>query len=404
MNSDLVAVLDLGSTKVTCLAASADGAEGMSIEGISTTPCRGMRRGQVADLAEVSRAIEQVVRKVELEVDEDIESLVVGISGSHIEGICSQGYKPIVPAGRKLTHQDVLEVINHSRSVTIAPDREQIQSLPREFRVDGQRNVQKPVGMSGSKLEVLTYIATGQTSSLQNIEQAVTGAGKRVEQMVLQSLASGVGILTPEEMDLGAAVVDIGGSTTDIAIFLNGSIVFNATIPVGGIAVTSDLGQLLKASPEEAERLKLESGCAVAKMVDERDSVDVMQLGQPVARPMQRRVLCEIIQSRMREIANLVAKQIEKSDVATILPGGIVLTGGGSALPGADRLFEETVMRYKIRIAEPSLGPKFPKQVGMATAVGLASFTIQCFDELTPAEGVLPWRDRVKSLFSMLSR
>jgi len=404
MNSDLVAVLDLGSTKVTCLAASADGPNGMSIEGLSTTPCRGMRRGQVADLAEVSRAIEEVVRKVEIEVDEDIESLVVGISGSHIEGICSQGYKPIVPPGRKLTHQDVLEVINHSRAVTISSDREQIQSLPREFRVDGQRNVHKPVGMPGSKLEVLTYIATGQSTSLQNIEQALTGAGKKVEQMVIQSLASGVGILTPEEMELGAAVIDIGGSTTDFAIFQHGSIAFCATIPVGGLAVTNDLSQLLKTSPEEAERLKLEFGCALAKLVEERDSVEVIQLGQPVARPMQRRVLCEIIQSRMREIASMVAKQIESSEFGGVLQGGLVLTGGGSALNGTAQLFEETTKKYKVRTAEPTLGPKFPKQVGMATAVGLASFTIQCFDELSPAEGVLPWRDRVKSLFSMLSR
>jgi cell division protein FtsA len=376
----------------------------MSIEGFASTPCRGMRRGQVADLAEVSRAVEEVVRKVELEVDEDIASLVVGISGSHIEGICSQGYKPIVPAGRKLTHQDVLEVINHSRAVTIPSDREQIQSLPREFRVDGQRNVHKPVGMTGSKLEVLTYIATGQSSSLQNIEGAVTGAGKKVEQMVIQSLASGIGVLTPEEMELGAAVVDIGGSTTDFAIFQQGSIAFCATIPVGGIAVTSDLSQLLKTSPEEAERLKVQFGCAIAKMVEERDSVEVTQLGQPVARPMQRKVLCEIIQSRMKEIATMVGKQIESSEFGGLLQGGLVLTGGGSALLGTDRMFEETMKRYKIRVDEPSLGAKFPKQVGMATSVGLASFAIQCFDELTPADGVLPWRDRVKSLFSMLGR
>lgn len=404
MNSDLVAVLDLGSTKVTCLAASADGSDGMTIDGLSTVPCRGMRRGQVADLAEVSRAIEQVVRNVELEVDENIESLVVGISGSHIEGISSQGYKPIVPMGRKLTHQDVLEVINHSRAVTIPPDREQIQSLPREFRVDGQRNVHKPVGMPGSKLEVFTYIATGQTSSLQNIEEAVTGAGKKVEQMVIQSLASGVGVLTPEEMEFGVAIVDIGGSTTDVAIFQNGSIAFSATVPVGGIAVTSDLCQLLKTSPEEAERLKVGYGCALAKLVDEKDTVEVTQLGQPIARPMQRRVLCEIIQSRMREIAKLVGAQIDKSDLSRSLLSGIVLTGGGAAMSGTEQIFDETLKHLKVRVAEPSLGPKFPRQVGMATSVGLASFTIQCFDELVPAEGILPWRDRVRSLFSMLSR
>jgi len=404
MNSELVAVLDLGSTKITCLAASADGADGMCIEGVATTPCKGMRRGQVADLEEVSTAIAQVVKKVEAEVDEELETLVVGVTGSHIEGLNSRGMKPIVPAGRKLTHQDVLEVINHSRSVMLSPDREQIQSLPREFRVDDQRNVHKPVGMNGSKLEVLTYIATGQVSSLQNIEQAVVGANRSVEQMVVQGLASGIGVLTHNEMELGTAVVDIGGGTTDIAIFVNGSIAFGASIPLGGLSVTSDLSQLLKCSPEEAERLKLASGCALAKMVDDKQGVDVQQLGQPVARPMQRRVLCEIIESRMREIAKMVGQQIEKSAFGTVLPGGIVLTGGGSAIPGADRLFEETIQRFKVRVAEPSLGSKFQNQVGMATAVGLASFTIQCFDEFAPAEGNLPWRDRVRSLFSMLSR
>ncbi len=375
----------------------------MSIDALATTPCRGMRRGQVADIAEVSRAIGVVCKQVQQDVEEEIQALVVGISGGHIEGMTSRGYKPIVPPGRKLTHQDVMEVINHSRAVTIPPEREQIQSLPREFRVDGKPNVHKPAGMAGSKLEVVTYILTGQASSLQSVEQAVAGAGKRVEQMVIQSLASGIGVLTPEEMELGVAVVDIGGSTTDIAIFLKGSIAYSASIPLGGIAVTNDLSQLLKTSPEEAERLKIEAGCAVAALVEERQSVDVLQLGQPEARPMQRRVLCEIVQSRMREVTNMVAAQLEKSALSAVLAGGIVLTGGGSALSGTDKLFEETCKRMKVRVAEPNLG-RFPKQVGMATAVGLASFTIQCCDELTPADGILPWRDRVKSLFSMLSR
>ena len=404
MNSDLVAVLDLGSTKVTCLVASPAGTDGMSIECLASTPCRGMRRGQVVDIKEVARAVEEVVKQVEAELNEEIDSIVVGVTGVHVEGVNSQGFKPLVPAGRKITHQDVLEVINHSRSVMIANEREQIQSLPREFRVDGQRNVQRPVGMSGAKLEVLTYIATGLTSSLQNIEQVVSAPTRRVEQMVIQSLASGLAVLTPEEMDLGVAIVDIGGSTTDVAIFIGGSIAFTACIPVGGIAVTSDLSQLLKTSPEEAERLKLASGAALARLVEERESVDVLQLGQPVARPMQRRVLCEIIQSRMKEIANLVGKQIEGSNFGTVLPGGIVLTGGGSALQGTSSLFEETLKRFRVRVAEPTLGSKYKETVGMATSVGLANFAIQCFDEFTPAEGVLPWRDRVKSIFSMLSR
>ncbi len=403
MNNESIAVLDLGSTKVTCLVASSDG-EGMAIDGFASVPCRGMRRGQVADMPEVSRAIREAVQKVQQDLEEDIESLVIGITGAHIEGINSQGLRPIIPAGRKLTHQDVLEVINHSRSVMIDQDREQIQCLPREFRVDGQRNIRQPVGMSGTKLEVLSYIATGAITSLQNVEEAVNEAGWKVEQMVIQSLASGIGVLTPEEMQLGTAVVDIGGSTTDIAIFVNGSIAFSACIPVGGSNVTSDLSQLLKTSPEEAERLKLASGAALAERIDEKESVEVIQLGQPVARPMQRRVLCEIIESRMREIASLVGKKLEDSTLGTVLPGGIVLTGGGSAIKFAGQIFEATLPRYRVRVGEPTLGTKLGHPVGMATSVGLASFALQCFDEFSPADGIVPWRDRVKTLFSMLSR
>ncbi len=403
MNSDLVAVLDLGSTKVTCLAASAEGSDGMAIHAISTVPCRGMRKGQVSDLAEVSRAIAHVVKAVEEQVGEEIDGVVVGVSGGHIEGVNSQGLKPIFPAGRKITHQDVLEVINHSRELNVGDEREQIQALPREFRVDGQRNVQRPVGKNGAKLEVFSYIVTGQTSSLQNIERAVAEAGKHVEQMVIQPLASGIGVLTPQEMELGAAVIDIGGSTTDVAIFINGSIAFSISIPLGGLSVTNDLSTLLKTSPEEAEKLKVQSGHAKASMIDEKESIEVQQLGQPVGRPMQRRVLCEIIESRMREIATLVGKELEKSPFGTALPGGIALTGGGAALPGTDILFGETLSRYRFRVAEPKLSKKFNPQAGLATSVGLASFTIQCFDELSPANGVQPWRDKVKSLFSMLN-
>jgi len=404
MNSDLVAVLDLGSTKVTCLAASSEGKDGMTIHAIATAPCRGMKKGQVYDPGEVARAISKVVSAVESQVEEEIDGLVVGVTGTHIEGVNSQGLKPIYPAGRKITHQDVLEVINHSREISLGDDREQIQALPREFRVDGERNVQKPIGRSGKRLEVFAYIVSGQSSSLQMIEQVVQDAGKQVEQMVIQSLAAGIGVLKPLAMEEGAAVVDIGGSTTDIAIFINGSIAFSASVPLGGLSVTNDLGTLLKTSPDEAEKLKIQSGSAIARMVDEKESIEVMQLGQPIGRPMSRRVLCEIIESRMREIATLVGKELDRSPFGTALPGGVTLTGGGAALPGTVDLFNEVLPKFRFQGAEPNVGKKFTVGPGMATSVGLASFTIQCFDEFSPAEGTLPWRDRVKSLFSLLNK
>jgi cell division protein FtsA len=402
MKNDLLTVLDLGATKVTCLAATGTGPEGMKVEAIATTPCKGIRRGLVADMDETANAIDAVLRRVQAEVAQEIPSVIVGVSGSHIEGLNAQGFKPIVPRSRLITHQDVLEVINHSRALVLPPDREQIQALPREFRVDGQRDVRKPIGMNGSKLEVVTYIVTGQTTAIQNIEKAITRSGKRLEQMVLKPLASGIGVLTPEELELGTIVVDIGGGTTDLAIFSGGSLAYTASLPIGASHVTGDLSKLLKTAPEEAERLKLEYGNAMARLVSDRDSVEVQQIGQPGPRPLQRRVLCEIVESRMRELAVMVRQHVEKSGLAGTLPGGMVLTGGGAQLPGTDKLFDEVLKHLRVRVAEPELPSQFPAQPGLGTAVGLAKFGLQCQDDIVPANGSGGWKDRVRGLFSLL--
>ena len=354
------------------------------------------------DLDETSRAIYQAVHQVQQEIKEDIDLLIVGISGPHIEGVTGRGLKPIVPRSRQITHQDVLEVVNHSRSIMLPPDREQIQAIPREFRVDGQRDVKQPIGMSGAKLEVTTYIVTGETIAMQQIERTVTMAGKTVEQMILRSLGSGIGVLTQEEIDMGAAVVDIGAGSSDLAIFINGSIAYSASMPIGSGHVTSDISKLIKTSIEEAERLKIEGGSAYAKAVPAHETVSVHQLGQDQARPMQRTVLAEIIESRMRELAVMVRQHIDKSGFSAVLPGGVVLTGGGSQLPGTDRLFDETLKHIRVRLGRPMMAPGKPLDPGMAASVGLAQFAIQCFDEIAPASGPKDWKDRVRSLFSML--
>ncbi len=404
MKNDLVTVLDLGSTKVVCLAATPEGPDGMKIQAVASTPCKGVRRGVIADIDETANAIDAVLRRVQTDLGQEIGGVIVGISGPHIEGLNAQGFKPIVPKSRLITHQDVLEVINHSRALVLPPDREQIQAMPREFRVDGQRDVRKPIGMNGGKLEVITYIVTGQSSAVQNVEKAVARTGKRVDQMVLKPLASGIGVLTPEELELGTIVVDIGGGTTDMAIFSNGSITYSACLPIGATHVTGDISKLLKTSPEEAERLKLEYGNAMSRLVNDRDSVDVQQIGQPVARPLQRRVLCEIVESRMRELAVMVRQQVEKSNLAGTLPGGMVLTGGGAQLPGTDKLFDEVLKHLRVRVAEPDLGDRFESQPGLGTAVGLARFGIQCQDDITPATGPGGWKERVRGLIGLLGR
>jgi cell division protein FtsA len=406
MNNNLIACLDLGSTKTTCMVASPHEDGGVRLEGVAVSESRGTRRGVITDLDEAAKSIDNVLRRARQEVGQDLPGVVVGVGGSHIEGMNAQGFVPIYPRSRVITRDDVLQVIHHSRQVIIPPDREMIQALPREFRVDGQRGILKPIGMNGSKLECVTYIVTGQATHLQNIEKAIGMTGHKVEQMVLQPLASGLGVLSQEQIELGSAVVDIGGGVTEIAVFGSGSVAFSASIPIGGSLVTSDITKLLKTSPEEAERLKTKFGAAMARNIAENESVEVQQLGQSTARPLQRKVLCEIIESRMRELALMVKQQIEKSGLYGMLPGGVVLTGGGAMLEDTQNLFEDVLRHLRVEVVEPKVNGAvhgLTDRPGMAAALGMARFAIQCFgDELGPAGGA-GWKDRVRTFWSLLS-
>jgi len=405
MRSDKVTVLDLGSSSIRCLVAEVDPSGGYRVKAQASAPCRGVKKGVVADLDETAHAIDNVCRSIQNKIGSPLDPLVVGIGGQHVEGQNAQGFVPIYPRSRPITREDVLQVVNHSRQLGVPPDREQIQALPREFRIDGQRGIQRPIGMNGSKLEVITYIVTGQTSHIQNIERAVQMAGQRIDQMVLKPLASGLGVLSQESIENGAAVVDIGGGTTEVAVFAGGSIVYSATVPVGGMLVTSDLCKLIKVSPEDGERLKLTHGSARPETVNEKETVEVMQIGQTRARPMQRKVLCEIIESRMRELSVMVRQQIEKSGFNGMLPAGVFLTGCGSLLPGTEHLFAETLKHMRVTTAAPQMKGLLgsgPERHGMSVVVGLAKYALEMGDnELTPASGKRDWKETVRTMWSL---
>ena len=404
--SNWVAVLDIGSTKVACVIAERSGTVSPRPLGIGAVKCEGALSGFINDRELIAHAIKQAVSTAEQMAGLKAERLVVGAYGPLVTGLSSMGVVPIYPRTRAVTREDVLQVVNHSRQLSLTDGRELLQAIPREFRVDGQTKIQKPIGMVGGRLEVTTYLVTADSEQLQGIEECVKEAGYEIDQMVLGSMASGLSVLTNQEMDEGVAVVDIGDSGTELAIFQNRAISYSSSIPIGGALVTSDLSKLLKTSLEEANRLKTEFGAAWSKSISEQETISVVQLGQIQARPMQRRVLCEIIESRMRELALFVRKEIEESGFSRSLSAGIALTGGGSRLIGSETVFEEQMKHLKVRQGRPkSVGPMAQQadRPELAMAVGMARFALDANqDELAPATGSGDWKERIRTLWSLV--
>jgi cell division protein FtsA len=279
--------------------------------------------------------------------------------------------------------------------------------MPREFVIDGEHGIHQPIGRPGTQLEVSTYVLTAKREALEPLEQAIGLAGKRVGQLIAGPLASGMGVLSAQDIEFGSVCIDIGGGKTDIAVFCEGSLIHTACIPIGGILVTSDIAHLVRTSTETAEMLKVTKGGAMAKLIPDGDSVDVIQLGQIQARPMQRKVLCEIIESRMREIANHVKESLEGSGQKRFA-NGVALTGGGSLLPGTAELFEGILGVGPVRTgrpvpALPAMPVNAPSASSFSAAVGLARFAFDSFeDELAPASGG-NWQAKVRSLWSMFA-
>jgi cell division protein FtsA len=399
----VVTVVDIGSTKVVAIAAEIGENQKIEIHGLVTVDCRGVRKGAIVDLDAASRSIDAALRHLAQDIGKsEITEVALVISGPQIEGSSVQGFKPIIPKNRAITNQDVMEVVNHSKSGIFPPDRVQIQTIPREFRVDEVRSISKPVGKSGAKLEVVSYMITGLSNHVNNFEEAVRMTGREVDQLIYGPLASGLGVLGQSDLDKGTIVVDMGASKTDISIFVNGAMAYAACIPVGGSNVTSDLSQLLNCDADEAERLKIGYGSAFAEGISEKEAIEVHQLGQPTARPMQRKVLCEIIESRMKEVAKLIRQTVEKSGYGGVLEGGVILTGGATQLPRSKELVAAAMNGMTVRVVEPNVKNGKP-QIGLAAAIGATSFLLQTSEDLSPIAKSDSWQDRAKGLWSMFS-
>lgn len=332
--SEIFAGLDIGSTKVCTTVAEVYEDGRVDIIGVGLAPCAGLKRGVVVDMDATSTAIRESVDIAQRISGAEIHTAVVGVTGEHISSLNSPGRVAITQEDHEIRREHVERVLDASRVIVLPPEREIIHAIPRGFTVDGQGGIKDPVGMSGRRLEVETHVVTGAKSFLQNVVKSTSKAGIEAEATVLGSIASGMAVTNQEERGLGIGVVDIGGGTTDVAVFVDGEVLYTAALPVGGSHITHDLAVGLQTSQDEAEKAKRECGCARVEMVREDEMCSVAALGSNEARQVPRHIVAQLIEPRVEEILEMVRREIDRSGYLGLLPMGIALTGGGSLLPG----------------------------------------------------------------------
>ncbi len=335
---NLVVGLDIGTTKI-CAIVGTMTESGLDIVGIGSSPSRGMRKGVVINIEGTVSAIRKAIQEAELMAGCEINSVFAGIAGGHINGINSQGV--IAIKSREVTTEDIRRVIDAAKAIAIPMDREVIHILPQEFIVDDQDGIKEPLGMNGVRLEVRVHIVTGAVASAQNIIKSCNKAGVAVGDIVLEQLASAEAVLTQDEKDLGVALIDIGGGTTDIAIFVDGAIKYTSVLSLGGNHLTNDIAVGLRTPAQEAERIKQKWGCCLTSLVGKDETIEVPSVGGREPRVLSRQLLAEILEPRVEEIFTLVNRELIKSGYENRISSGLVLTGGSAILPGMPELAEQ---------------------------------------------------------------
>ena len=379
MTREEIAVgLDIGTTKVCTVVGHGDADGGITVTGIGLVPSRGMRKGVVIDVEDTITAVRESVERARHMAGFDLRSVAVGVTGDHIQSSNLRGTVTVAGADGIISAADVERVLQ-AAALDVPRDREIIHSLPRYFAVDGQRGVRRPVGMRGRRLEVETHVVTGTASFLQNVVQCVEGANLKVDSLVLEPIATSEAVATSDERDLGVALIDIGGGTSDIAVFVEGSIAYSGVISVGGNHVTRDISIGLRTPFDIAERLKIERGVASPSLIAHGEALEVMTAGSGERLRLPRAVLGEIIEARMSELFEMAREMLADAKLLNRLPAGIILTGGGALLPGALDLAGE-IFQAPVRLGKPQNVSGWSEQVDFpqfATAVGLLRFALR---------------------------
>ncbi|MFZ5776490.1 MAG: cell division protein FtsA [Thermodesulfobacteriota bacterium] len=346
---DLIVGLDIGTTKICAVVGEARDNR-VDIIGIGRHPSVGLRRGVVVNIESTVHSIRQAIEEAERMAGCEIGSVYVGIAGSHIKSFNSHGL--IAIKGSEIKQDDIDRVVDAARAVPIPPDQEVIHVLPQEFMVDGQADIQDPIGMTGVRLEADVHIVTGSATAVHNIIKCCNRAGLTVSDVVLEPLASAGAVLTREEMELGVGLLDIGGGTADLAVFADGTIKHTFVLGLGGQNLTNDLSIGLRTPQKEAERLKEEFGCALASMIDKDQVIEVPSVGGRKNRKLSRRVMGEILEPRVEEMLTLINQELVESHYKEMVNAGIVITGGTGLLENMEELAEQ-IFDLPVRIGYP---------------------------------------------------
>jgi cell division protein FtsA len=368
---NLIVGLDIGTSKIVCLVSELQSDGRLEVVGMGSHPSRGLRRGVVVNIESTVNAIQRAVEEAELMADCKIRDVFTGIAGSHIRSFNSQGMAVI--KDKEISQFDVARVLDAARAVNIPTDQQVLHVIPQEYLVDGQEDVRDPLGMSAVRLEVKVHIVTGAVSAAENIIKCVRRCGLEVTDLVLQPLASAHAVLSEDERELGVCLIDIGGGTTDIAVFSSGAIRHTAVIAIAGDQVTNDIAVALRSPPKEAEDIKIRYGVALRQLADARDMIEVPGLGDRPPRVLSRHTLAEFIEPRIVELYEMVQAELRRSGFEELLSSGIVITGGSAAMTGMVDLAEE-IFHMPVRLGQPRYQGSLAEVVRnprYATCVGL---------------------------------
>ena len=401
VEKNFIVGLDIGTSKVVAIVGELNDSNEIEVVGIGTHPSRGLKKGVVVNIESTVHSIQKAVEEAELMAGCDIHSVFAGIAGNHIKSLNSHGIVAI--QDKEVSLNDVDRVIEAARAVAIPADQKILHILPQEFLIDSQEGILDPIGMSGIRMEAKVHMVTGAESAAQNIIKCIERCDLEVDDIVLEQLASSYSVLTDDEKDLGSCLVDIGGGTTDIAVFQGGAIQHTAVIPIAGDQVTNDIAVSMRTPTQYAEEIKIKYACALSQLANPDETIEVPSVGDRPPRRLARQTLAEIVEPRFEELFGLIRNELRRSGFEESTPAGIIITGGSSKMEGAVELAEE-IFHVPVRLGSPQYVEGLIDVVRNpihATGVGLLlygrdSLDLGSYNKISIKNGMLEKWDLVK--------